>query len=898
MKNLYEILTDFLHRITSSPVFKKKDEKISIDSKPLADTDSAKVQTDRPVQPETDTPSQVSLSLQNFVQDQPDASEPQYQSPEPASHHLPSQPSLSTSDEQIIPTDSIENQSHLSVQSSGSISAASVIQDADHSDQHPASSVLDTDYFQKSTEKSAIDSGEKASSGKETLFSNEDLFSQETSLGEQSAIQKADEQLSDKPGFLSDIQADDNSETDDELLYDMVFSLLQPGCSNQSAPSDFSHQDLSETESSCQDEPFSLNCPEQPEPAASPDQKPEDIQPASAKIQKITAKKTSYQDLSAEDLSAEDSFAEAENIGSLAKAQPAESLPETSAADQSRTENSCRETSSILSCTRDLFPVTDLPEVHICSPRPAKRSLSSLKVIPKEPACASRSRSYTISRPRPQVQPEERPCFPLNGKQTMLQGFEWYTTEDGSWWRHLSADSSRLENDGYTMVWMPPAYKGQAGVYDVGYGVYDMYDLGEFDQKGTIRTKYGTREEYLQAIHDLQTHHIKTLADIVVDHRMGADSTEEVSVHNVDSFNRNNITSGCYQAEVWCHFDFPNRQGKYSQFVWNASCFNSADFDAHSGRGGVMLFDGKSWNQNVSHEYGNYDYVMGLCSDFHAPWVVKELHDWGKWYVEQTHIDGFRLDCLKSIDYTFFEDWLKDVHQMHPDNEQPVVGEYWSGDPYELQQYLEHTHRCMKLFDVPLHYHLFDCSKSGGRYDVRTLFDNTLTQWEPDHSVAFVDNHDTQPTQALCSWVEDWFKTSAYACILLYRAKTPCVFWGDKEGIPRTGNQPVSLLEEMVWIRAHLMGDEIIDLFDDDWQKGCWMIKGMHPVIVIFTIGDHKEKRLWDADLHDEDFTDIARPDHHVHVSHEGDAIFDCDAGCCSVYIPTPDYQLMQRALY
>ena len=30
--------------------------------------------------------------------------------------------------------------------------------------------------------------------------------------------------------------------------------------------------------------------------------------------------------------------------------------------------------------------------------------------------------------------------------------------------------------------------------------VYDMYDLGEFNQKNTIRTKYGTKDEYLAAI--------------------------------------------------------------------------------------------------------------------------------------------------------------------------------------------------------------------------------------------------------------------------------------------------------------------------------------------------------------------------------------------------------------
>ncbi len=43
---------------------------------------------------------------------------------------------------------------------------------------------------------------------------------------------------------------------------------------------------------------------------------------------------------------------------------------------------------------------------------------------------------------------------------------------------------------------MPPAFKGTP---NDGYEVYDLFDLGEFDQKGTVRTKYGLKEEYLRA---------------------------------------------------------------------------------------------------------------------------------------------------------------------------------------------------------------------------------------------------------------------------------------------------------------------------------------------------------------------------------------------------------------
>src|SRR4051794_38146840 len=100
----------------------------------------------------------------------------------------------------------------------------------------------------------------------------------------------------------------------------------------------------------------------------------------------------------------------------------------------------------------------------------------------------------------------------------MMQLFHWYTTGDGSHWRSVGKRAKDLAAAGLTAVWLPPAYKGTAGANDVGYGVYDLYDLGEFDQKKSVRTKYGTRDEYLAAIKLLQSAGIAVYADIVLNH--------------------------------------------------------------------------------------------------------------------------------------------------------------------------------------------------------------------------------------------------------------------------------------------------------------------------------------------------------------------------------------------
>ena len=81
----------------------------------------------------------------------------------------------------------------------------------------------------------------------------------------------------------------------------------------------------------------------------------------------------------------------------------------------------------------------------------------------------------------------------MNG--VMMQYFHWYSPDDGTLWDEVASKADELKKAGFTALWLPPAYKGAHGVKDVGYAVYDMYDLGEFDQKGSVRTKYGTRDQ-------------------------------------------------------------------------------------------------------------------------------------------------------------------------------------------------------------------------------------------------------------------------------------------------------------------------------------------------------------------------------------------------------------------
>lgn len=366
---------------------------------------------------------------------------------------------------------------------------------------------------------------------------------------------------------------------------------------------------------------------------------------------------------------------------------------------------------------------------------------------------------------------------------TMMQYFEWYLPEDQSLWNTAAEQASHLHDIGITAVWLPPAYKGQAGIHDVGYGVYDTYDLGEFDQKGTVPTKYGTKEQYLQAVKTLQENQVQVYADIVLNHRMGADGTEEVRAVENNPSNRMEVISGVENIQAWTSFTFPGRAGKYSQFTWNHNHFDGVDWDQGRQRSAIYNFEGNPWETGVDDENQNYDYLMGADLNFKNQEVLEEMDRWGQWYLDMVGMDGFRLDAVKHIDSGFFSNWLGKLRQNNG-KELFTVGEYWSPELADLKHYIDVTGGCMSLFDVPLHMNFFHACNSGGTFDMAHLLDGSLVQSDPMHAVTFVENHDTQAGQALQTVVADWFKPLAYAVILLREQGYPCVFYGDYYGVP------------------------------------------------------------------------------------------------------------------
>jgi alpha-amylase len=127
--------------------------------------------------------------------------------------------------------------------------------------------------------------------------------------------------------------------------------------------------------------------------------------------------------------------------------------------------------------------------------------------------------------------PNGEPPTPEN--YTMIQGFEWYVPDDHKHWQRLGKALPGLKATGVDNLWIPPACKASSPSGN-GYDIYGLYDLGEFDTKGSVGTKWGTKEELLRLCKKANDIGIGIYFDAVLNHKAAADHPEKCRAMPVD----------------------------------------------------------------------------------------------------------------------------------------------------------------------------------------------------------------------------------------------------------------------------------------------------------------------------------------------------------------------------
>ena len=484
-----------------------------------------------------------------------------------------------------------------------------------------------------------------------------------------------------------------------------------------------------------------------------------------------------------------------------------------------------------------------------------------------------------------------------NDNETIFQYFEWDLPNDGSLWKQLEDQAEALSDRGITAVWIPPAYKNAAQNY-VGYGPYDHYDLGEFEQKGTIRTKYGTKKELISAIDRLHKFKVKVYGDVVMNHLMGADQNRWVQTSRANPWQRLETIEEDVWLEIPSYFGFKGRLSQpigssYSDIKLGPDDFDGISMGSDSeGRPNIYLFAGKGWDYRVSREHSNYDYLMGLDLDFDSPKVAKYMKEWGQWFTNELDLDGYRIDAAKHIKFSYLKDWVE--HQRESKGQIFAVAEYLSTDRTELLEYINETDGTMHVMDFPLELNFSRASRDQ-KYQLTSLFEGSLSQKAPDHAVTMVGSHDTQPGQVFSGKeVLPWFKPHAYTFILTRKEGIPIVFYGDYYGIPTSNRPPLqSKLDRILLARKHFSYGEQRNFFNHEERIG-WTREGdaEHPgsgLAALISNGSSGFKNMYVGSRHNgETWIDLTgNQEAKVQITNDGWGRFPVGERSYSIFVPT-----------
>jgi alpha-amylase len=178
---------------------------------------------------------------------------------------------------------------------------------------------------------------------------------------------------------------------------------------------------------------------------------------------------------------------------------------------------------------------------------------------------------------------------------------------------------------------------------------------------------------------------------------------------------------------------------------------------------------------------------------------------------------------------------------------------------------------------------------------MRRLLDGTLMQQRSDRVVTFVDNHDSQPCQALESTVAPWFKPLAYAILLLRQEGYPCIFYPDYYGaVYDDKGRHVEMPSHRFLIDKFLLARRTCAYgpqysYLDHWNCIGWTRLGdaQHPKALAVLMSDGPAGRKW---------MEVARPaatfvDITGHVAEpvvanaDGWGEFRCNGGSVSVWV-------------
>ena len=236
-----------------------------------------------------------------------------------------------------------------------------------------------------------------------------------------------------------------------------------------------------------------------------------------------------------------------------------------------------------------------------------------------------------------------------------------------------------IKDMGFTAIWMTPVFDNVDKGYH-GYWIDDFYNTEEH---------FGSVDKFKELVEEAHKRDIKIILDFVVNH-------------------------------VAPEHEWVNDPAKKDWFHEKQDILD--------------------WNDQDELE-NNWLYGLPDLAQ-ENPETRKYLLDAAKWWIEETNIDGYRLDTVRHVPVEFWEEFSSEVKSVKDDFY--LLGEVWSNDPNYLAMYDKAG--IDGFVDYPLNDHLrtaFAKPDQTLSWLFSTAQRNKVTYENPELMGNFMDNHDT-----------------------------------------------------------------------------------------------------------------------------------------------------------
>ncbi|WP_416145702.1 alpha-amylase family glycosyl hydrolase [Paenibacillus polymyxa] len=238
-----------------------------------------------------------------------------------------------------------------------------------------------------------------------------------------------------------------------------------------------------------------------------------------------------------------------------------------------------------------------------------------------------------------------------------------------------------IKNMGFTAIWITPVTMQKSEYAYHGYHTYDFY---------AVDGHLGTMDKFKELVGKAHDKNIAVMLDVV-----------------------------------------PNHTGDFQPGNGIAKApFDKADWYHHNGD-----ITGADYNSNNQWKIENGD-VAGL-DDLNQdnPATANELKNWIKWLLNESGVDGLRVDTVKHVPKGFLKDFDQAANTF-------TLGEIFSGDPAYVGDYTRYLDAAL---DFPMYYTIKDVfGHDQSMRKIKERYSDDRYYRDAQTNGVFIDNHDVK----------------------------------------------------------------------------------------------------------------------------------------------------------